>query len=89
MPFQGIDAPEREEPQWTLYRARHTVRLALRSARLRRFVEIHAPERLIEDERRLVRRAIAKVDPAVALSILGVVGARRADVDDFDDSDLS
>lgn len=56
-------------------------RLALRAGRLRRFVEMHAPERLIEDERRLVREAIAKVDPAVALSILGVVGAPADELD--------
>jgi hypothetical protein len=59
-------------------------KLAMRSARLRRFVELHAPECLIEAERRLVREAIAKVDPAVAFSILGMVRARGDDLDESD-----
>jgi hypothetical protein len=56
----------------------------MRGARLRRLVELNAPEPLLEEERRLVRQAIAKVDPAVAFSILRAVGATRDEIEDYD-----
>lgn len=59
-------------------------RLAMRGARLRRMVELNAPEPLLVEERRLVREAMAKVDPAVAFSILRAVGATRDEIEDYD-----
>lgn len=58
-------------------------KLVLRSERLRRLVDLHAPDQIIDEERRLVREAMAKLDPAVALSIVG------AAADDVDESDPS
>jgi DNA-directed RNA polymerase beta' subunit len=45
-------------------------RLARRLARLRRFRELRAPENIVEEERRLVREAIATLTPREALSVI-------------------
>jgi hypothetical protein len=62
------EEPElREEPEDVPY---WVVRLARRLARLRRFRELRAPENILEEEKRLVREAIATLSPGEALSVI-------------------
>jgi hypothetical protein len=45
-------------------------KLSTRLARLKRFKELNAPEPIIEQEKRMIRDAIAELDPAQALYTL-------------------
>jgi hypothetical protein len=45
-------------------------KLAERLARMQKFVELNAPELVVEQERQLIRRAIEKLPPAQALSVM-------------------
>jgi hypothetical protein len=66
-PTEGEDEGDDVEPTDPAF---WVVRLAERLARMQKFVELNAPEIVMENERQLIQRAIEKLPPTQALSVM-------------------
>lgn len=62
--------PRRQQPPKPTDPAFWMRKLSERLARLARFLELKAPEIIIEQERRLIRKAIAELSPGDALAVM-------------------